>query len=65
MMTQQLAETLVNDHRSSLLRDASVRRLRRRAVRAVVRTAAPTVRSETPTGRPGSGPAPVRHLEAV
>ena len=44
-MTQQLAETLVNDHRSSLLRDASVRRLRRRTVRAVVRTAAPTVRS--------------------
>ena len=57
MMTQQLAETLVNDHRSSLLRDASVRRFRKRAVRAVVRTAAPTVRSATPAV------APVRHLE--
>ena len=40
MMTHQLADTLVDDHRSSLLRDASVRRLRRRTVRAVVRTAA-------------------------
>ena len=60
MMTQQLADTLVNDHRSSLLRDASVRRLRRRTVRAVVRTAAPTV-------RPANIPVPVavRHLEAV
>ena len=61
MMTQQLAETLVNDHRSSLLRDATVRRLRRRTVWAVVRTAAPTVRSEIPA----PAPAPVRHLEAV
>jgi len=61
MMTQQLAETLVNDHRSSLLRDMTVRRLRRRTVRAVVRTAAPTVRSETPV----PAPVPVRHLEAV
>ena len=60
MMTQQLADTLVNDHRSSLMRDASVRRLRRRTVRAVVRTAAPTV-------RPANIPVPVavRHLEAV
>jgi hypothetical protein len=61
MMSQQLAEILVNDHRSSLLRESSVRRLRKRAVRAVVRTAAPTVRSETPV----PAPVPVRHLEAV
>jgi hypothetical protein len=59
MMSQQLAEILVNDHRSSLLRESSVRRLRKRAVRAVVRTAAPTVRSATPAV------ARVRHLETV
>ena len=64
MMTQQLAHTLVNDHRTSLLHDASVRRLRRRAVRAVVRTAAPTARSETPIPAAPAA-APVRHLEAV
>jgi hypothetical protein len=64
MMTQQLAETLVTDHRTTLLREASVRRLRRRTVRAVVRTAAPTVRTGTPPA-PAPAAAPVRHLEPV
>ena len=61
MMTNlQHFDTLVSDHRSSLLREARVHRLRKRTVRAVVRTAAPTV-------RPVHAPAPVavRHLEAV
>ncbi len=62
MTTPQLAETLVNDHRSSLLRDAWVQRLRRRTVRAVVRTAAPTVRSGS-SPKPVHVPEPVRHLQ--
>ena len=45
MTTPQHFETLVEDHRSSLLGDARVQRLRKRTVRAVVRTAAPTVRA--------------------
>jgi hypothetical protein len=71
MMTNpQHFETLVTDHRSSLLREARVHRLRRRTVRAVVRTAAPTVRSGNIAGRPAPVPQPVpapadRHLQPV
>jgi len=65
MMTNpQHFETMVTDHRSSLLREARVHRLRRRTVRAVVRTAAPTVRA----GNPGLAPTPApatRHLQPV
>jgi hypothetical protein len=66
MMTNpQLTETLVHERRSSLLREAGVRKLRKRAVRAVVRTAAPTVRSEIPVPVPAPAPEPVRELEPV
>jgi hypothetical protein len=66
MMTNlQLGETLVHDHRSSLLRDAWVQRLRKRTVRAVVRTAAPTARSGNTTPAPAAQPTPVRELQPV
>jgi hypothetical protein len=81
MMTNpQHIETMVSDHRSSLLREARVHRLRRRTVRAVVRTAAPTVRSgnlarwPAPAHQPVPQPARVpagqpasadRHLQPV
>lgn len=46
MMTRTLAETLVADHRTALVRDAAVHRLlRRRAAGAVVRTSAPVARA--------------------
>jgi hypothetical protein len=69
MMTNpQHFETLVSDHRSSLLREARVHRLRRRTVRAVVRTAAPTVRSGNLAAWPVPAPQPApaaRHLQPV
>ena len=44
MMTPQIAETLVNDHRDALMRAAATHRLRRRAAGVVVRTSAPAAR---------------------
>ena len=67
MMTNpQHFETLVTDHRSSLLREARVHRLRTRTVRAVVRTAAPTVRAGKIAVWPTPKVAPAgRHLQPV